>query len=734
MRSFVWSSDLLVGHDKIDQDHRHLVDLSGEIEDLIATQGDAETLRRKLAEFYQVLAEHCAFEESLMHEIPGETFGDRVNEHVSRHAILLDQARELLEAASGNSSAERAEIQESGRTVVALLKRLIQEDKELIGFLLSYKPSTWTGRLAAGSVGRGRSIAMYMAVILAAVLLLLTAMLGLSVYETKVRVESEIRNSSRTILRGVANDVAGILQDNRDAMERIARRPLIRQPTQKTCDPILWEFKEIFPRFANATTIEPDGTALCSAVAQPGGKPVNVFKAEWFQRAIAEKDFVVGKPFLGPITGRWVSVLVMPVYNDGGVLVRYLGFPLDLAALTPSVGNIVMHQDTVIGIATPDGLIVWRNKDTESWVGKSLKDRTAFANFIERGIDETTAVGVDNVERTYRFGKIEESGWIVWVGVPTSEVRLLWLKVLPPAALLGLFGLLVLGGISYLLVRRIVKPMSNLADTARSIRNGQLDARASYEGPREVVAVAREINAMLDLRERQTEELMRSNVELERFAYVASHDLQEPVRTVVAYSQLLERRFADQLGGEGKDYLNFIIGGAKRMGELVRDLLNYSRISGSGKKYTAVDMALLVKDVEESLQALIVQNAAAVIVDSSSLPVVQGDKMQLMEVFQNLLVNAVRFRSPDRPPLIRISATSGNGYATICVSDNGIGIERPYWEHIFQVFKRLHGPAYPGTGIGLAICKRIVEGHGGRIWVLSTPNEGSSFFFTLPTS
>ncbi|MBF0270075.1 MAG: HAMP domain-containing protein [Alphaproteobacteria bacterium] len=732
MGSFVWSSDLLVGHERIDLDHRQLVDLSSEVEDLIATGGDIETLRHKLSELYTRLAAHCSFEEELMRTLPHEPFGARVNDHIARHAVMLDTARELLEKANRHLAGQPSQMEPDSKQVIALMKTLIQEDRELVGILAGRKRQANAGLLAAGKMARPVTVGMYLTFILVSVLLLLLAMLGLTYYETTERVEGETRNAARAVLGSIANDVAGTLNDNRDAMERIANRPLIRTPTQEKCDGILWEFREIFPRFANATTIELDGTALCSAVPQPGGKPVNVGKAEWFQRAQAEKTFVVGKPFLGPITGRWVSVLILPVYDDQGVHLRYLGFPLDLAALVPRLGDMPLHEDSVAGIATQDGTIVWRSKDADNWVGKSLKDRTAFSNFVEMGIGETTTSGVDDVERTYFFERIEASGWVAWIGVPTDTPRTILLKVLPPVALLGLFGLSLVSVISFLLTRRIVGPMRELAETARAIQNGKLDARARLDGPREVVEVAREINAMIDLRERQTDELMRSNVELERFAYVASHDLQEPVRTVVAYSQLLERKNADRLDDDGKEYLGFIVGGAKRMGELVRDLLSYSRISGAGRKFAAVDLAALATDAVESLREMTEQSGASVEVDSACLPTVLGDAMQLTELLQNLVINAIRFCKPGIPPRIRITATANESHATICVSDNGIGIERQYWDHIFLVFKRLHGASYPGTGIGLAICKRIVEGHGGRIWVASKPGEGSSFFFTLP--
>ena len=231
---------------------------------------------------------------------------------------------------------------------------------------------------------------------------------------------------------------------------------------------------------------------------------------------------------------------------------------------------------------------------------------------------------------------------------------------------------------------------------------------------------------------RQAEDLARSNVELERFAYVASHDLQEPMRTVRSFAQLLQRRCAAQLTGDALEYLQFITNGVQRMQTLINDLLAYSRVTSQGGAFGPADCAQILAMVLESLQATIQAQAADVTVEMP-MPVVVGDATQLGQVFQNLIANAIKFRHPDRPPRVRVAAVESQTEWEFAVRDNGIGIAAEYFERIFIIFQRLHTiEEYGGTGIGLAICKKIVERHGGRIWVASEVGEGATFHFTIP--
>ena len=228
----------------------------------------------------------------------------------------------------------------------------------------------------------------------------------------------------------------------------------------------------------------------------------------------------------------------------------------------------------------------------------------------------------------------------------------------------------------------------------------------------------------------RTAELERSNAELQQFAYIASHDLQEPLRMVSSYLQLLERRYKGQLDADADDFIHFAVDGAKRMRALINDLLAYSRVQTRGKPFEPTDGEKVLKLTLTNLQQAIEESKAEI--THNPLPTVMADELQLVQVFQNLIGNAIKFRG-DEPPQIHVSAKRTGNEWMFSVRDNGIGIEPQYAEKIFGIFQRVYGTAeYPGTGIGLAICKRIVERHGGHIWVESEPSTGSTFYFTLP--
>ncbi len=230
------------------------------------------------------------------------------------------------------------------------------------------------------------------------------------------------------------------------------------------------------------------------------------------------------------------------------------------------------------------------------------------------------------------------------------------------------------------------------------------------------------------------EELKRSNQDLEQFAYVASHDLQEPLRAVTGSVQLLARRYKGKLDPEADEFIGFAVDGTRRMKTLIVDLLAYSRVSTRGGSFAPISTEKVLAQALVNLSAAIEQNDAKVAHDQ--LPVVFGDAGQLALVFQNLISNAIKFRQDAKPPTIYISTQylADQNMWQFAVRDNGIGIEKQYADRVFVVFQRLHTiDEYPGTGMGLALCKKIVTRHGGRIWVDSTPGEGSTFYFTLPS-
>ncbi|SOD92019.1 PAS fold-containing protein [Caenispirillum bisanense] len=240
-----------------------------------------------------------------------------------------------------------------------------------------------------------------------------------------------------------------------------------------------------------------------------------------------------------------------------------------------------------------------------------------------------------------------------------------------------------------------------------------------------------ERKAMEDALRRTLDELTRSNGELERFAYVASHDLQEPVRTMVGYAQLVRRRFDDRLDDDGRSFLSYIEEGALRMRALVQGLLTYSRLGSEAARPEPVDAAIALSTALDNLAATIRETGASVV--AGRLPTVYVEPLQIMQVFQNLIGNSLKFRHPVRRPQVTILAARVADGWQFTVRDNGIGIPSDSLTSVFGLFKRLHGPGqFPGTGVGLAICQRIIERNGGRIWVTSEPDAGSAFHFVLP--
>jgi len=313
-----------------------------------------------------------------------------------------------------------------------------------------------------------------------------------------------------------------------------------------------------------------------------------------------------------------------------------------------------------------------------------------------------------------------------WVSVPASE----WLCSYAAAAIIArgeVIGFLnVDSATPGFFTEAHAKTLRAFADhAATAIENARLYDAAQQE---------------LAERKRVEVELQRSNEELEQFAYVASHDLQEPLRMVSSYTQLLARRYQGQLDADADDFIAFAVDGANRMQRLINDLLTWARVATRGKSLEPTDCNSTLGQARVNLSAAIEESNA--LVTNDDLPTVMADEAQLVRLFQNLIDNAIKFRGQE-PPRVHVSAERlplpqagegrGGGEWVFSVRDNGIGIEPQYHERIFVIFQQLHGKEeYPGTGIGLAICKRIVERHGGCMWVESELGEGSTFYFTIP--
>ncbi len=296
----------------------------------------------------------------------------------------------------------------------------------------------------------------------------------------------------------------------------------------------------------------------------------------------------------------------------------------------------------------------------------------------------------------------------------------------------------------------VTRPLGKLAAACRKITDGHFDERIVPSGPKDIRAIATDVENMRqrivaelqasqsarELLDEQTLELRRSNAELEQFAYVASHDLQEPLRKVASFCQLLEKRYGDQLDERGTEYIAFAVDGAKRMQVLINDLLTFSRVGRLNATYSDVHLDDTLDAAVENLSTAIEESGAEV-VRTGPLPEVFGDPTLLTMLWQNLIGNAIKFSPPDVRPRIVIDCQPGPGQPpelwSFRVSDNGIGISEEFVDKVFVIFQRLHArEVYGGTGIGLALCKKIVEHHGGTIWIDTSQTAGTLFRFTLP--
>jgi signal transduction histidine kinase len=311
------------------------------------------------------------------------------------------------------------------------------------------------------------------------------------------------------------------------------------------------------------------------------------------------------------------------------------------------------------------------------------------------------------------------------------------------AAVLILGGLLVAG---FVLRRTVTRPLARLGAEARRVAAGEFgQPMTPPTGPREIAQTSIEIDAMRrriveELAavqsahaqlETQALELTRSNAELEQFAYVASHDLQEPLRKVASFCQALQTNYGDQLDARAGQYIEFAVDGAKRMQALINDLLAFSRVGRGGREPEPVALDDVVATARSALSRQLLDGGGRI--ETEPLPTILGDRAQLVSLFQNLISNALKFHG-DEPPVVRIAAERRDGAWELSCADNGIGIDPENVDRVFMIFQRLHSrDAYEGTGIGLALARKIVEYHGGRIWLDVEHSGGACFRFTFPT-
>ncbi|EME71620.1 hypothetical protein H261_01771 [Paramagnetospirillum caucaseum] len=463
------------------------------------------------------------------------------------------------------------------------------------------------------------------------------------------------------------------------------------------------------------------------------------------------KVFASGQPaisdlFIGGVRKRYLITVDVPVWKNGKV-----AYTLSMALLPENLGHLLTEQQLppgwIAGIFDSRGIIVARTHLPEKFIGQGgspiLVERMRQS---QKGLSENNTLEGIPVYGAFSRGSLSQ--WSVAVGVPKqvllAELRNSILLVSASALALTIGGL----GLAWMIGGRIRRSMRSLIAPALALGAGT-DVQTPRQNIQEVDEVAAAlVTASALLRQRTAErdlarrneaetqrllqELINANGELQRFAHIASHDLQEPLRIVTSFTQLLARRFTGRLGVEGDEYVAFIVGAAKRMHELINGLLVFANVSGQGPLMAPVSAAQACRAAMDNLRDSIAGSGAEITV--GDLPVVMAAEIQLMQVFQNLIGNAIKFRQPGQTPRIAVTVEQHQDMWVFSVADNGIGIEKSD-QDIFQIFRRLHTrDVYPGAGVGLAVCKMIIQGCGGEIWAEPAPEGGSVFRFTIPVT
>ena len=359
------------------------------------------------------------------------------------------------------------------------------------------------------------SIRSHLFALVLAVAIPLVALLSYDLFHDAESNARQVNASSLVLAQITASGTEHFLNDTTKMIQRIAQRPLVRAVDPQHCDPILADLHDLNPRFANIGVINTAGKVICSAVPQLGGKPASVAHTEWFQRAMSENRLVLGKPFVGPITGKWVSVLAFPLHDKHGAIKGLLALPIDLASFTPVARNATLPAGTMIGIMDSAGTVITRSLDPEKWVGKNIRGTPIVETILARKIGEVESTGVDHVNRLYGFTTIPGTDWFAVAGIPRDALYFGISGYALRNFSIGLTMLLAISALAYFFSRRIERPIRAISDAAKAIAQGELDTRVVVAGPEEIADVAEQFNAMLDVR---TEAV-------ERLSYLAQYDV-----------------------------------------------------------------------------------------------------------------------------------------------------------------------------------------------------------------
>ncbi len=581
------------------------------------------------------------------------------------------------------------------------------------------------------------------------VLLAVLPLLALTLYshvDQRKRAISEVQRDELVAARNLAAILETLIRNNRQLLETLVQLPQVQRRDPDGCNALFASLLVQTPYLADIGAADHQGWVFASAPA--ASEPVNLADRPYFRKTVLTRAFAVGEPLLCRLSGKYGLTFSYPILDDMGHFQGLVFVSLDLHWLGSLLAKSDFPDSSALLLADAKGKVLFRYPQPLEYLGRMAPNSVikAMANQVE---GMTEGVGLPGDERLFAFARLAPP-WhdmCVAIGLPKEWAlarvnRDLWrnLMWLAAVALLAVAAARFGGKIF------ILQPVDKLLEVTRRLTGGDLTARtgAPYKAG-ELGQLAQAFDHMAaSLQERDTEirkrvrelaertaQLEAANKEMGDFTYTVSHDLRAPLRSIGGFARVLLEDYPDKLDADGKRYLNIIHQDARKMGRLIDDLLALVRLGRRELSRSRIDMAELARDVCKEISPQYLERKLQI--DIKPLPEAVGDRSMLRQVLANLLLNAIKFTKDRDPALIQVSGWSKEHDQIYCVKDNGVGFDVRYVNKLFEVFQRLHPEEeFEGTGVGLAIVKRIIDRHGGRVWAEGTVNEGATFYFALP--
>lgn len=589
-----------------------------------------------------------------------------------------------------------------------------------------------------------RKIGIQLLLLVLVAALPLAGVIAISVYYEAAREQSLAITTMRIVTRDVAYQSTAFLNRAREQLNHLAQRPLVKALDSSRCDPLIAEMPRMNAEIAAVTLVDARGNVLCWSLAQ-STSGVSYSDRDWYRSGITAGGFRAGQPVFGRATRELIVPLTMPIIGENKMSAGVLNFATSMREISRMVENRKLPAGWVVSVISRDGVVIARSLDAGQWLGKAMPQDPGIKKRLEQGEGVATLIGLDGIERIYAFTTLKDTGWLISTAVPVEFLQQPYRQRLHRIAAISALIIALISWLAFFIARAISRPIRSLDEAARAAARGEFGVPAIEGGPIEVRSVTRGFNRMLAARQQYESDLVQqqalekqqairleaANKELEAFAYSVSHDLRVPLRAIDGFSHMVEKRYRDKLDDEGRRLIQVVRDNARKMGQLIDDILAFSRMGRKEMTQVEVDMANLARAATEELAP---DSAARKFeLRIGELPPARGDAAMLRQVWVNLIGNAIKFSRTNTAARIEIGARIAADEQIYYVQDNGVGFDMEYAAKLFGVFQRLHGvDEFEGTGIGLAIVKRIVTRHGGRVWAEGKVNEGATIYFALP--